>query len=337
MIDLRSDTVTQPTPEMLKAMCSAPLGDDVLGDDPSVHALEEMIADMMGTETALFVPSGTMSNQIAIWLQTTKGSAIAIEQNAHIYHYEASAPALLSGVRMKPIYGHRGIMSAENLSQAFPPDDPHFSPITMVCLEDTANKGGGTVYPMDTIHAIHSIARAHNVAFHLDGARLFNAVVASRIPAKERVQSFDTISVCFSKGLGAPVGSALCMPKSMRRDAIRVRKMLGGGMRQSGLLAAAAQYALKHNVAKIERDHQHARIFALGLSQTELKVQAPQSNMVYFSHPNAQMLAEKLKEKGLWVLALNADTIRAVFHLGITEEETHTAVDIVKNTLTASF
>ncbi len=337
MIDLRSDTVTQPTPEMLKAMCTAPLGDDVLGDDPSVHALEEMIADIMGTETALFVPSGTMSNQIAIWLQSQKGSAIAIEQNAHIYHYEASAPALLSGVRMKPIAGQRGVMSPKALRQAFPPDDPHFSPITMVCLEDTANKGGGTVYPMDTIQEIHSIARNQRTAFHLDGARIFNAVVASGISAKERVQSFDTISVCFSKGLGAPVGSALSMPTSMRRDAIRVRKMLGGGMRQSGLLAAAAQYALQNNIAKIEQDHQNARIFALGLSETELKVQAPQSNMVYFSHPNAQMLAEKLKEKGLWVLALSADTIRAVFHLGITEVDTHRSIDLVKDTLTASF
>mgnify|MGYP001231452104 CR=1 FL=1 len=337
MIDLRSDTVTQPTPDMLKAMCSAPLGDDVLGDDPSVHALEEMIADIMGTETALFVPSGTMSNQIAIWLQTTKGSAIAIEQNAHIYHYEASAPALLSGVRMKPISGQHGIMSPKSLSQAFPPDDPHFSPITMVCLEDTANKGGGTVYPMETIQEIYSIARNHNTAFHLDGARIFNAIVASGISAKERVQSFDTISVCFSKGLGAPVGSALCMPKSMRRDAIRVRKMVGGGMRQSGILAAAAQYALKNNIAKIEKDHQHARIFALGLSATELKVQAPQSNMVYFSHPQAHKLAEELKEKGVWVLALSSDTIRAVFHLGITEENTHAAVNIVKDTLATSF
>ena len=333
MIDLRSDTVTQPTPDMLKAMCAAPLGDDVLGDDPSVHALEEMIADIMGTETALFVPSGTMSNQIAIWLQTAKGTAIAIEQNAHIYHYEASAPALLSGVRMKPILGDRGVMNSKELQKAFPPDDPHFSPITMVCLEDTANKGGGTVYPMDTIKKIHSIARAHNTAFHLDGARLFNAVVASGISAKERTKFFDTISICFSKGLGAPVGSALCMPKSMKRDAIRIRKMLGGGMRQSGLLAAAAQYAVKYNIQKIEQDHHNTRIFALGLSETEIHVQAPQTNMVYFSHPNAHAFAERLKERGLWVLALNSDTIRAVFHLGITEREAHEAVHIVKDSL----
>jgi len=333
MIDLRSDTVTQPTSGMLKAMCAAPLGDDVLGDDPSVHALEEMIADIMGTETALFVPSGTMSNQIAIWLQTTKGSAIAVEQNAHIYHYEASAPALLSGVRMRPILGQHGVMSPKELQKSFPPDDPHFSPTTMVCLEDTANKGGGTVYPMDTISAIHSIARAQNTSFHLDGARFFNAVVASGISAKERAKLFDTVSICFSKGLGAPVGSALCMPISMRRDAIRIRKMLGGGMRQSGLLAAAAQYALNNNIEKIDQDHHNARIFALGLSETKLQVQAPQTNMVYFSHPKAKELADTLKERGLWVLALNSDTIRAVFHLGITKKEAQTAISIVKDSL----
>ena len=337
MIDLRSDTVTKPNPEMLQAMCSAPLGDDVLGDDPSVHALEEMIADIMGTETALFVPSGTMSNQIAIWLQTTKGSAIAVEEKAHIYHYEASAPALLSGVRMKPISGQYGLMSPKALRNAFPPDDPHFSPITMVSLEDTANKGGGTVYPMETIHSIHSIVREHSTAFHLDGARFFNAVVASGISARERSRVFDTISICFSKGLGAPVGSALCLPKSMRKDAIRIRKMLGGGMRQSGLLAAAARYALQHNIHKIEQDHRNARIFALGLSDTELNVQAPQTNMVYFTHPHAHSLAKILHERGLWVLALNSETIRAVFHLGITEKEAHRSIDIVKTVLGENF
>lgn len=333
MIDLRSDTVTQPTSDMLKAMCSAPLGDDVLGDDPSVHALEEMIADMMGTETALFVPSGTMSNQIAIWLQTSKGSAIAIEENAHIYHYEASAPALLSGVRMKPITGQHGIMNPKALSTAFPSDDPHFSPIDMVCLEDTANRGGGSVYPMETIESIHRIARQHNTSFHLDGARIFNAVIASGMPAKERVHHFDTISVCFSKGLGAPVGSALCMPISMKRDAIRIRKMLGGGMRQSGILAAAAQYALKNNIEKIEQDHHHARAFALELSHTMLQVQAPQSNMVYFSHPKAPEFVQKLKEKNIWMLALGPTMIRAVFHLGISTKDMEKSVQIIKDTL----
>jgi threonine aldolase len=333
MIDLRSDTVTQPTPDMLKAMCSAPLGDDVLGDDPSIHALEEMIADIMGTETALFVPSGTMSNQIAIWLQTSKGSAIAIEEDAHIYHYEAAAPALLSGVRMKTITGQHGIMSPQALKTVFPPDDPHFSPITMVCLEDTANRGGGTVYPMETIDSIHRIARQHNAAFHLDGARIFNAVIASGISAKERVQHFDTISVCFSKGLGAPVGSALCMPTSMKRDAIRIRKMLGGGMRQSGLLAAAAEYALKNNIVKMEQDHHNARLFALGLSQTDLHVQAPQSNMVYFSHPQAASFVQQLKERNVWMMALGPTMIRAVFHLGISKQDTEKAIEIVKNSL----
>ena len=333
MIDLRSDTVTQPTPEMLSAMCSAPLGDDVLGDDPTIHALEEHIAELIGTETALFVPSGTMANQIAIWLHTSKGTAIAVEQDAHIYHYESAAPALLSGVRMRTIEGSRGIMSPEALSNIFPPDDPHFSPIELVCLEDTANRGGGSVYPMETISSIQRIARAHQAKLHLDGARLFNAQVASGIAVRERAKGFDTVSICFSKGLGAPVGSALCMPNSMKRDAIRVRKMLGGGMRQSGILAAAAQYALENNIEKMDQDHRNARIFSLALSELNVQVQAPQSNMVYFSHPQAQRLAEQLKKNQLWVLALGPNTIRAVFHLCISQQDTQKAIEIIKNTV----
>jgi threonine aldolase len=332
MIDLRSDTVTQPTPEMLSAMCSAPLGDDVLGDDPTIHALEEQIADLIGCETALFVPSGTMANQIAIWLHTSKGTAIAVEQDAHIFHYEAAAPALISAVRMRAISGTRGIMSPDALATTFPPDDPHFSPIKLVCLEDTANRGGGSVYPMKIISSIQEIARAHNAKLHLDGARLFNAQVSSGISVLERAKGFDTVSICFSKGLGAPVGSALCMPTSMKRDAIRVRKMLGGGMRQSGILAAAARYALEHNIEKMEQDHHNARMFALALSELEIQVQAPQSNMVYFSHPKAQLLAEKLKENQLWVLSLGPNTIRAVFHLGISQKDTHRAIEIIKST-----
>ena len=332
MIDLRSDTVTQPTKDMLNAMCTAPLGDDVLGDDPSVLALEEQIADLVGTETAVFVPSGTMANQIAIWLQTRKGSAIAVEQDSHIYHYEASAPALLSGVRMKPVAGVRGIMSTTSLYALFPPDDPHFSPIDLVCLEDTANRGGGTVYPVATIQAIQEIARSHHASLHLDGARFFNAYVASGIAIKERTKGFDTISICFSKGLGAPVGSALCIPKSMRRDAIRIRKMLGGGMRQSGILAAAAQYALNHNIEKLKHDHYHARLIAISLSECGIKVQAPQSNMIYFEHPQAQRLVELSAEQGILFLALGPTTIRLVTHLGLQESDIQKAIEIIQNT-----
>ena len=326
MIDLRSDTVTQPSPEMLSAMCAAPLGDDVLGDDPSVLALEEHIAGIIGTETAVFVPSGTMANQIAIWLQTSRGSAIAVEQDSHIYHYEASSPALLSSVRMKPISGNRGIMSPQALSAAFPPDDPHFSPIELVCVEDTANRGGGTVYPVQTLRDIQEIGRKQHTALHLDGARFFNAQVASGIEASERAKGFDTISICFSKGLGAPVGSALCMPRSMRRDAIRIRKMLGGGMRQSGILAAAAQFALHNNIRKLEHDHFHARLMALELANMGFSVQSPQSNMIYFEHPQAGALVEKSKEEGVLFLAVGPTTIRLVTHLGVKEEEIKLAI-----------
>ena len=330
MIDLRSDTVTQPSKEMLQAMCSAPLGDDVLGDDPSVLALEEKIAGMLGTESAIFVPSGTMANQIAIWLQTTKGSAIAVEQDAHIYQYEASAPALLSGVRMKPIAGSRGLMSEQALLKAFPSDDPHFSPIEMLCLEDTANRGGGTVYPLKKLQQLQQIARKKGCALHLDGARFFNAHVASGISPNERANGFDTISICFSKGLGAPVGSALCIPSSMRRDALRIRKMLGGGMRQSGILAAAANFALTNNIQKLEQDHFHARQLALALVNMGFSVQSPQSNMIYFDHPQAKKMVELSNKEGVLFLAVGPTTIRLVTHLDVKEADIKSAISVIQ-------
>ncbi|MEC7986460.1 MAG: GntG family PLP-dependent aldolase, partial [Myxococcota bacterium] len=311
MIDLRSDTVTKPCQNMLKAMCSAPLGDDVLRDDPTILKLEETIADLLGKDDALFVPSGTMANQIAIWLQSKKGSCVAVEQDAHIYHYEASAPALISNVRLKPIAGSRGIMDIESLRSSFPPEDPHFSPISLVCVEDTANRGGGSIYPLECLDTIADIAHQRGIPTHLDGARLFNAQVGSQIPAARRVEKYDTVSICFSKGLGAPVGSALCMPSTHKKDAIRIRKMLGGGMRQAGVLAAAALYALQHNVAKLEADHQKVGILAQGLKKAGYRFIPPQSNMIYFFHPQAHLVAEEAQKKGVFVLALGKDVIRA--------------------------
>ena len=337
MIDLRSDTVTQPSSAMLSAMCSAPLGDDVLGDDPSVLELEEYIADLLGFESAIFVPSGTMANQIAIWLHSKKGSAVAVEQDAHIFHYEAAAPALISAVRLKAIPGKNGIMSAQSLLNAFPPDDPHFAPISLICLEDTANRGGGTVYPMNVLREIWEVAKTQSIPIHLDGARFFNAHIASQIPIKERTAGFDSASICFSKGLGAPVGSALCIPKALRRDAIRARKMLGGGMRQSGLLASAALYALKHNIPKLAEDHQKAQMLAKGLQESGYDVQVPQSNMVYFSHPNAPLFQAEALALGVKILALDANTIRAVPHLNLSFQDIRFVIDVFKKMTSISF
>jgi threonine aldolase len=320
IIDLRSDTVTKPCSNMRKAMANAIVGDDVLGDDPTIQLLEERIADIVGKETALFVPSGTMANQIAIWLHTRRGDSIAVEQDAHIFHYEAGGPSVLSSTMMRPINGNRGIMDIDSLASCFVPVDPHFAPVTLVCVEDTANRGGGSVYPLDTLDSITRIARKNKSNLHLDGARLFNAQAASGIPVKTRAQHFDTVSICFSKGLGAPVGSALCFSKARIDEARRVRKVLGGGMRQSGILAAAALYALENNVTRLEEDHYHIELLSTGLKEAGYKVRPSESNMVYFEAKDPDILIQKVQKDGIRGLALGPTTIRLVAHLQINRD-----------------
>jgi threonine aldolase len=321
MIDLRSDTVTRPTQAMLKAMCEAPLGDDVLGDEPTVQKLEATVAEMAGKETALFVPSGTMSNQIAIWLHTKSGDGILVEENSHIFHYEAAAPAMIAGVKTTAVGGQNGIMDLDQLANAFPPDDPHCAPVTLVCAEDTANRGGGYVYPVETLDAIATAARQNDASTHLDGARLFNAQIKSNLSAARRTQYYDTVSICFSKGLGAPIGSALCMPHAMRRDAVRARKMLGGGMRQAGVIAAAALYALENHVERLSEDHDKAQHLAEGLTQQGYDVSSPQTNMVFFKHPHAASIVSQASEQGVAALTAKAQTIRLVTHLDVSFED----------------
>lgn len=321
MIDLRSDTVTQPTAAMKAAMMAAPLGDDVLGDDPSILELEEKIASLAGKETAIFVPSGTMANQIAIWLHTRRGDSVGVEQDAHIFHYEAAAPAILSSVMLRPIKGIGGIMDLNALQGSFLPPDPHFAPMTLICAEDTANRGGGRYYESEQLHQLCSIAHDHQAAAHLDGARAFNAAIASGQELGTRVSSFDTVSICFSKGLGAPVGSALCMPRALRERAIRARKAMGGGMRQSGILAAAASYALDHHVERLAEDHENAKELAQGLGELELDVEPCYTNMVYFHHPQAPALIEAIQAEGVLALALTPTRIRMVIHLQVSNAD----------------
>ena len=320
-IDLRSDTVTQPCEGMKRAMMSAPLGDDVLGDDPTVHKLEEKIADMLGKEDALFVPSGTMSNQIALWIQSKRADAIALHKTAHIYVYEAAGPAVLSGLLLKTVGGANGIIDLDELNTTVPPDDPHFAPLSIVCAEDTANKGGGTVYPLDTLDAIGQFAHTNDAKSHLDGARLFNAVAASGVSAARRAQYYDTVSVCFSKGLGAPIGSALCLPTSLKKAAIRARKILGGGMRQSGMLAAAALYALENNVDRLTEDHVRVQRLAQALIDQGYTVRWPESNMVYFEVNNPTEVINQAKAAGIDVLSTGPTTIRAVVHKHIDDKD----------------
>ena len=321
LVDLRSDTVTKPCSAMRNAMANAVVGDDVLGDDPTIRLLEDKIAEKLNKEAALFVPSGTMANQIAIWLHTKRGDSIAVEQDAHIFHYEAGAPSVLSGTMMRPISGHMGIMDIESLHNCFVPIDPHFAPVTLVCVEDTANRGGGTVYPIETLNSIGQIAKKNKATTHLDGARLFNAQAASGIPVGVRAKEFDSVSICFSKGLGAPVGSALCFPADRIDEARRARKLMGGGMRQSGILAAAALYALENNADRLEEDHYHIELLSAGLKNAGYKVRPSESNMVYFEAKNAGKLIETVKQDDVLGLALGPNTIRLVTHLQVSRQD----------------
>lgn len=330
-IDLRSDTVTQPCEGMKRAMMNAPLGDDVLGDDPTVQRLEERIAALLGKEDALFVPSGTMSNQIALWIQSKRADAIALHNTAHIYQYEAAGPAVLSGLLLKTVGGENGIIDLDALRSVFPPDDPHFAPVSMVCAEDTANKGGGTVYPIETLDMVGMIGHELGARTHLDGARLFNAVAASGISAARRAQHYDTVSICFSKGLGAPVGSALCLPASLKKAAIRARKILGGGMRQSGMLAAAALYALDNNVERLAEDHRRVQRLAQALIDQGYSVRWPESNMVYFEVQNPTQVIAQAKEMGIDVLSTGPTTIRAVVHKHIDDADIDRCISFFGN------
>src|SRR6516162_9845503 len=251
LIDLRSDTVTRPTPGMRAAMQAAEVGDDVFREDPGVNRLEERVAALLGKEAALFVPSGTMSNQICVRAHTQPGDELLCEANCHIYNNEAGGPAVLSGVTCRTIEGDYGVLDLSQLEGKIRPANDHLVRTRLVALENTHNRGGGRIFPLEKIRAITEWARANHLATHLDGARLWNAIVATVIPGTEWARHFDTVSVCFSKGLGAPVGSALCGPRDFIGRARRVRKLFGGGMRQAGVAAAGALYALDNHVERL--------------------------------------------------------------------------------------
>jgi threonine aldolase len=266
MIDLRSDTVTRPTPEMRAAMANAEVGDDVWGEDPTVQRLERRIADMLAKPAALFVPSGTMGNQIGVRLHCQGGEEFLCDSGCHIYCYEQGAYAQLFGVAAHPVYTADGVLTVEHLEEQVRRDNVHYPLTRLVCLENTHNRGGGRVYPLEKIQAISEWARRNGLIMHLDGARLWNAVVASAIAASEWASYFDTVSVCFSKGLGAPIGSALAGKRDFITRARRIRKLFGGGMRQAGIAAAGALHALDHHVDRLADDHRHARVIAQAIA-----------------------------------------------------------------------
>src|SRR5437764_166020 len=285
IIDLRSDTVTKPTPAMRAAIQAAEVGDDVFDDDPTVHRLQERVAALLGKEAALFVPSGTMSNQICVKAQTAPGDELLCEATCHIYNYEAGGPAVLSGVMCRTLEGDYGILDVSQLEDKIRPDNEHLVRTRLVCLENTHNRGGGRVYPLDKIQVISDWAHRHGLLMHLDGARLWNAVVATGVPAAEWARSFDTVSVCFSKGLGAPLGSACAGSRDFIAKARRIRKLFGGAMRQVGIAAAAALYAIDHHIDRLAEDHRNAQVIAQAIADTpglRLDPTEVETNLVWF-------------------------------------------------------
>jgi threonine aldolase len=322
-IDLRSDTVTRPSAAMREAMARAEVGDDVYGEDPTVNALQERVAARLGKETALYVPSGSMANQIALRVHTHHGDDVLVGEGSHNMLYESGAAGALSGVQITVI-GTGGLYTAQDVEAAIKPDNHHHAPTRLVCVENTHNRGGGRVFPQAEIDRIATVARARGIALHLDGARLLNAEVATGRPAKELAAPFDTVSLCFSKGLGAPVGSVLCGSRALIHRAHRFRKMLGGGMRQAGILAAAALYALEHNAARLADDHKHARLLAETLARSSairVDLAAVETNIVNFElaegAPPAAQVVERAKAKGVLINAIAPHRIRAVTHLDV--------------------
>ncbi len=338
LLDFRSDTVTRPTPAMRRAMAEAEVGDDVFGEDPTVNRLQRRMAEMLDKEAALFVASGTMSNVIAVRLHCRAGQELICESGSHIYNFEQSGYAQLCGVAARPVRGTGGVVQVEQLRELIRPDDPHYVRTALVCLENTHNRGGGRIQPYETVEAICRWAHGQGLRAHLDGARLLNAVVATGIKAPEWTKHFETVSVCFSKGLGAPVGSVLAGPAGLIAEAVRHRKVLGGGMRQAGILAAAALYALDHHVDRLAEDHANAGRLAAGIRQIDglqLADDSIDTNMLFFrvdpSLGTAMEFSARLERCGLLMLPTARDTIRAVTHLDVGEADVDRAIELLGN------
>jgi threonine aldolase len=335
MIDLRSDTVTKPTPGMRDAMACAEVGDDIYGEDPTVNRLQEVGAALVGKRAALFVPSGTLGNQLSLRAQTEPGREVIVDGQSHIIRYEQGAAAALAGVQLHWVSGAHGIMTAEQVQAAIRPNDPYSIRTALICIEHTHNAGGGTVYPLSTIQAIRAVATAHGLPMHLDGARLFNAVAASGVSAAEYAKPFETVTFCLSKGLGAPAGSLIATddPGLMERLR-RFRRMYGGGMRQSGILAAAGLYALEHHRARLREDHAHAKRLAVRLQQIPAVTIDPtlvETNILFFDVHSKQFsvpaFVAALKQEGVLINAVGRHTCRAVTHLDVSADDIERAAD----------
>ena len=338
MINLISDTVTKPTPEMLDFMMRAKVGDDVFKNDESTNALEEKVARFFNKEAALFFPSGTMANQTAIKLHTEPGDQVICDHYSHIYNYEGGGASFNSGVSCKLIKGDRGRIAAEQVKQAINPPDFYHSPRTrLVSLENTTNKGGGACYELQEIKTIKEVCTSHGLAFHLDGARLWNALVAKNHDPKEYGAQFDTISVCFSKGLGAPIGSALLGSKAFIDKALRIRKILGGGMRQVGYLANAASFAMDHHFERLAIDHRKAKELSTALSAIKWvkSVEPTETNIVIFNidteNSTAEDIIQKFKAQHIDLIAMDSSKLRFVTHLDYSDQDHDHVLQTLKN------
>ncbi|MBA5875153.1 MAG: aminotransferase class I/II-fold pyridoxal phosphate-dependent enzyme [Nitrospira sp. CR1.2] len=344
MIDLRSDTVTKPSPAMREAMARAEVGDDIYGEDPTVNRLQEAGAALVGKRAALFVPSGTLGNQLCLRAQAEPGREVIVEGQCHIIRYEQGAAAALAGVQLHWITGRQGLMTAEQVEAAIRPTDPYSIQTALICIENTHNAGGGTIYPLATIQSIRAVAKAHGLPMHLDGARLFNAVVASGIAAADYARHFETVTFCLSKGLGAPAGSLIATDDLALLERLRrFRRMYGGAMRQSGILAAAGLYALEHHVHRLADDHAHAKRLADRLAQipaVSINPAAVETNILFFDLRSPRLSAPAfvatLRQEGVLLNAVSAHTCRAVTHLDVSAKAIEQAADAITRVLISS-
>ena len=338
IIDLRSDTVTRPTPAMMQAIAAAELGDDVLGDDPTVQRLERSVAAILGMEAALFVPSGTMANQLAIRSACESGDEVICHRDSHVLHYETAAPAALSGCMTQPLEGEAGVFDAESVRRAIRPSDQHAPRSRMLVVENTVNRAGGTAWRLEEFRAVASVARDLGLHVHVDGARLWNACIArGYAPGEFLAAGAESASVCFSKGLGAPVGSALAGGRALISRARRFRKMFGGAMRQSGLLAAAALHALENHLTRLVEDHAHAMRLAAGLAglpgiEVEPAPRGMRTNMVFLRVPgDAAAFCTRLAAQGVCMIPMGHGRVRAVTHLDVDAAGIERAIEAVRS------
>lgn len=335
MIDYRSDTVTKPSKNMKEAMFAAPVGDDVFVEDPTVNELEQYAADYFGMEAAIYCSSGTQTNQIAINIHTSPGGEVITNEDSHVYKYEGGGIAKNSGASVRLIRGNRGRLTVSDIEQWINPDDVHFPVTQLVSLEDTSNRGGGAIYDFEEIKRISSFCRQHKLPLHLDGARLMNAMVENGVEMKEYASQFDSISLCLSKGLGAPVGSVLVGGKDFIKQARRVRKVFGGGMRQAGIIAAGGLYALKYNVDRLKVDHTNAKVLEAVLSECDwVKEMVPVETNIVVAILNDEskrdVIINILSEKGIKIMAFGPGMLRFVTHLDISSEDIDQTCEVLK-------